>query len=316
MKICLVGPGIMPIPPNGWGAVEMLIWDYYNVLTSLGHEVEIINTPNKVEILQKIKDEDFDVVHVHYDVFSDIMSSIECKVKILSSHYPFISYPERYNYDGYNNQIGNIVNNSDFTIFASSQNDIDTFCKFGAIRENTFLSRLGVKHDSYDFSENSVYDKTICFSQIVDRKRQYLIQDLDNIDFFGRKDDKNFTNLNNYKGELDRDLLNKEITKYANFILLSSVENTTPLVVKEALICGLGVVVTDPVALELDKELDFITIIEEDKVSDLSYIKSKIEENKKISTSKRGEIREYGIRNFGIENILKNEYMKKIESIL
>ena len=28
MKFSLVGPGIMPIPPNGWGAVEIIIWDY------------------------------------------------------------------------------------------------------------------------------------------------------------------------------------------------------------------------------------------------------------------------------------------------
>ena len=27
MKIAIVGPGIMPIPPTGWGAVEILIWD-------------------------------------------------------------------------------------------------------------------------------------------------------------------------------------------------------------------------------------------------------------------------------------------------
>ena len=39
MKIALVGPGIMQIPPDGWGAVEMLIWDYYQVIKDLGHRV-------------------------------------------------------------------------------------------------------------------------------------------------------------------------------------------------------------------------------------------------------------------------------------
>ena len=46
MKIALIGPGIMPIPPVGWGAVEILIWDYYNELKKLGNEVIIINTKN------------------------------------------------------------------------------------------------------------------------------------------------------------------------------------------------------------------------------------------------------------------------------
>ena len=54
MKIAQVGPGIMPIPPNGWGAVEMLIWDYYQILTEQGHDVEIINTPHRTEILDEI----------------------------------------------------------------------------------------------------------------------------------------------------------------------------------------------------------------------------------------------------------------------
>jgi hypothetical protein len=28
LKISIIGPGIMPIPPTGWGAVEILFWDY------------------------------------------------------------------------------------------------------------------------------------------------------------------------------------------------------------------------------------------------------------------------------------------------
>ena len=33
----------MSIPPTGWGAVEILIWDYYNVLIAQGIETVIIN---------------------------------------------------------------------------------------------------------------------------------------------------------------------------------------------------------------------------------------------------------------------------------
>ena len=38
MKISIIGPGIMPIPPTGWGAVEILIWDQKLALEELGHE--------------------------------------------------------------------------------------------------------------------------------------------------------------------------------------------------------------------------------------------------------------------------------------
>jgi hypothetical protein len=50
MKIALIGPGIMPIPPDGWGAVESLIWDYAVELDELGHEGMIVNTPDWDEI--------------------------------------------------------------------------------------------------------------------------------------------------------------------------------------------------------------------------------------------------------------------------
>ena len=52
MKIAIIGPGIMPIPPTGWGAVEILIWDQKVALEKLGHEVKIVNTPHPMDILK------------------------------------------------------------------------------------------------------------------------------------------------------------------------------------------------------------------------------------------------------------------------
>ena len=54
MKIVLIGPGIMPIPPTGWGAVEILVWDTKIALEKLGHEVLIINTKNGRQIIDEI----------------------------------------------------------------------------------------------------------------------------------------------------------------------------------------------------------------------------------------------------------------------
>ena len=54
MKIVLIGPGIMPIPPTGWGAVEILVWDTKIALEKLGHEVLIINTKNGREIIDPV----------------------------------------------------------------------------------------------------------------------------------------------------------------------------------------------------------------------------------------------------------------------
>lgn len=54
MEIIQVATGLITIPPNGWGAVERLIWAYKQGLEKLGHTVEIkhINEveyePNKI----------------------------------------------------------------------------------------------------------------------------------------------------------------------------------------------------------------------------------------------------------------------------
>lgn len=58
MKIAQVTPGLMPIPPNGWGAIEKIIWAYNLELKKLGHEVDIIYCDD-------IHKDDYDVVHVH-----------------------------------------------------------------------------------------------------------------------------------------------------------------------------------------------------------------------------------------------------------
>lgn len=54
MNIIQVATGMIPIPPNGWGAVERVIWEYKQKLELLGHNVDIrfINqlakTPNTI----------------------------------------------------------------------------------------------------------------------------------------------------------------------------------------------------------------------------------------------------------------------------
>ena len=321
MKIALIGPGIMEIPPNGWGAVEMLIWDYTNILRDLGHRVEIINTPDRELIKFEVQHGRYDIVHLHYDVFHDIIPDLVtlCKALVVSSHYPYINVPAMWGRDTYGPVFKTYSQNKDFHIFASSQKDINTFIEYGQSNpDNLWLSKLGVRPAPYQFNYYATLDTTLCFSQVCDRKRQYLMQDWDDIaiDIFGRREPGKFNNGKNYKGELPREILNQHITNYSNFVLLSEVENTTPLVVKEALICGLGVVVSEAVAPELDTTQSFIDVIPEAKINNPEYIKDVIQKNKRHSRQIRREIRRYGIDTFGLENILAYEYIPKLESLL
>ena len=84
------------------------------------------------------------------------------------------------------------------------------------------------------------------------------------------------------------------------------------------MICGLGVVVSEEVAVELDTSKSFIDVIPEDKINkeNIPWIRDVIFKNKKHSRQIRKEIRRYGIDTFGLENILAYEYIPKLESLL
>ena len=84
----------MPIPPEGWGGVEHLIWNFHNQLKKDGDEVTIINTKDLHKIVNTINTGKFDAVHLHYDQYANIMPYIECDRKMITSHYPYLENPE------------------------------------------------------------------------------------------------------------------------------------------------------------------------------------------------------------------------------
>jgi glycosyltransferase involved in cell wall biosynthesis len=57
MKITHVTPGLITIPPNGWGAIEKVIWNYHLNLQCQGHESEI-------KYLSEV-DRNSDIIHIH-----------------------------------------------------------------------------------------------------------------------------------------------------------------------------------------------------------------------------------------------------------
>ena len=94
-------------------------------------------------------------------------------------------------------------------------------------------------------------------------------------------------------------------------MLLLSDGEADPLVVKEALIAGLGVVLNETSAKNLEKQ-SFITIIPNNKLMDLDFIQQQMEENRNVSIQMRDKIREYGIEHFSWNNLIK-DYINIIE---
>ena len=104
------------------------------------------------------------------------------------------------------------------------------------------------------------------------------------------------------------------LTDYANLVLLSDGE-ADPLVTKEALIAGLGVVISECSVANLDLTKPYINVISEDKIYDLNYIRGVIETNRQQSLLLRDEIRQYAITNFAWENVVK-QYINVVNQII
>ena len=314
MKIALIGPGIMPIPPVGWGAVEILIWDYYNELYKLGHDVTIINTKNMLEIVNTINNGKFDFVHLHYDVFYGILHHLKCPKIAITSHYPYIDQINKHANDGYNRVFSFLTNQDQFYNFVLADKDVNAFLLYGSNPSYIRKIKNGINSSRFKFSLFPKLDKTIYLGKITPRKNQSKFQNIESIDFVGNNADSNFkTWMPNYLGEWSRNQIHEHLTDYTNLLLISEGE-ADPLVVKEALISGLGIVVNKSSAENLDKTLDFITIIEDNKIDDLEYIKQKLIENKQISGSQRKTIREYGISQFDISIEVK-KYMEIVNNL-
>ena len=98
-------------------------------------------------------------------------------------------------------------------------------------------------------------------------------------------------------------------------MLLSDGENGTPLVIKEALVSGIGIVCSKYAAYDLDPSLPFISIIPDDKINDLEYVENAIKENREVSITMRDKIHEYGVKNFSWETIV-NQYERDIQTLL
>jgi glycosyltransferase involved in cell wall biosynthesis len=307
MKLVFVGPGIMPIPPPAWGAVEILIWDISQTLQkNFPLSVSIVNTPHIREIIHQVNELQPDIVHIHYDEFYSIIPYLSCKHVILTSHYGYIEQKEKW-FPGYYPIFEGFVNSSAY-IHCMSEGILEVYKHHGVPSERLFLLPNGANQELFQFYETPSFpDKTLYLGKIEGRKRQAVYQQIPFLYFVGNYHDPAFQPISpNYLGEWTKPMIYENMSKFANLALLSDGE-AHPLVVVEALMCGLGVVVSEYAAGNLDKTKPFVTIIPKEKLDNINYVQEKIIENQKISLSMRKEIRAYGLT-FSWNKIVKDYY--------
>ena len=312
MKIAIVGPGIMPIPPKGWGAVEILIWDISKTLESMGHEVLIVNTPNRLRLLLQLKAFKPDFVHIQYDEYVSISSDLNCPCAI-TSHYGFLEQPHRFGpYQHVMDQFLELQPN----IFCLSPGILQTYKHhFDYPEEKLFLVPNGVNSGNFRFSSDPKHpDKSIYLAKIDQRKRQSWFQKINSIYYVGNLADSSFDTSKNYLGEWKKNTLYDSLTEFGNLILLSDCE-AHPLVCMEALTSGLGLVISEYATANLDTALPFISVIPEDRIRDIKFVEEEIIRNREISIPVRDEIREYG-KSFDWQKIIDQYLLPSIDHLI
>ena len=313
MKISIVGPGIMPIPPTGWGAVEILIWDSKNALEKLGHEVQIVNTQSPVEILQQINSFRPDFVHVQYDDFIELCPYIQYP-NAITSHFGYLEQPNRWDY--YGQRIVPSFAKIKPNVFCLSYGIKEIYQKVIQIPQHKlFVTPNGVNIDEFYYTDKPSHgDRSIYLAKIDYRKRQHLFQSISSLWFAGNIADPNFRNDVNYLGEWSKKNLYQNLTNYGNLVLLSDGE-AHPLVCMEAFAAGLGVVISQWAAANLDISKEFITVIPEEKITDIKYVEKRMIDNRNYSTTHREEIREYA-KQFDWVSVIEKTYVPTIERII
>lgn len=313
MRICIIGPGLMPIPPTGWGAVESLIWDLHNTLIELGHVVKIVNTTNPIEIVTEVNKFVPDFVHIHYDDWVGICPYIQYPCAA-TTHFAYIERPELMG--GYKQRVFDQFAKIKPNVFGLSDGINDIYHKLAEIpRDKLFLNPNGVDLNKFRSTTQPEFpNRSIYLAKVDSRKRQHLFQSIDSLWYAGNIADSKFDQSKNYLGEWSKDVLHEHLTEYGNLVLLSDGEAHS-LVIMEAFSAGLGVVVSQYATANLDLDREFITVIPEEKINDLDYVETKIIENRECSVSRRKEILEYA-KMFAWENIVNKYYIPNIEKII
>lgn len=315
VNVTLVAPGGRAIPPEGYGGVELGIWNHRAILLNEGHGVHIVNVQDsgnsivkKWKIIRKINASKPDIVHIRASKYFQLSRFIRCPNIVFSDHSPGISFND-YKYH-----------------HRAKVKGAHTICLTDKIKElyvsagidSAYLHVIPneVAVDEFLFAESPKHpNKPICLGVVSKRKRQYAIAGIAGVDFAGPIHEETTFLDGAYKGGWNRTQVCQHLTEYANKILLSEAEAHNRACL-EALTAGLGLVISEAVVDNLDTTLPFIDVVPENKIHDHAFVADVIAKNRTKALTMRKEIREYASRNFDTEHVVKTKYIPLLLSVV
>lgn len=265
--IVLVGHGLEPIPPTGWGAVEHVVWEYARRLRARGYAVEIVNEkPRRAikSIWNLTKVHPNPIIHCHSEKpirALNILRRIRPFTLVSTLHVPIALPPttktER-------KALRRVLPAPHHLVLIPAVRD--TICSQNP-QAKAVVFKNAVETDLYSWSNQN--NGRACFvGRIQARKRQNevalaLADTGITCDFIGPDYGEVIASPEltaNMVGEWDKATLYSRLHEYGCLVLFSTSEGQ-PLVVMEALASGLPVVVSPAAAEGLDRSLPFVHLV-------------------------------------------------------
>ena len=277
-KLLIVAPGYMPIPTEGWGAVEIIVSETLSLYAAAGFDVWVLNSRNRKK-WREAKGINFPVILSHSDIDNPRIRSNWPKAKILGvSHYGLGAYPEKWDRGFQKILIG--MESCDLVICLSKA-VATTFSNYIPLEKILISPNGSAFHSNCD--RPGEINKIICLGKVEKRKKQFeLWESLKTsnlqVTFAGpivdervtREIERNPTLANTFIGPISRENLVTELGRYTAIILISDGE-ADALVRYEAQLAGLPVLVTERSLGSQNPELDWICVISESPTSEEIY---------------------------------------------
>jgi len=314
MRIALVSTGQLPIPAPGYGGIELVLHHHRQILERLGHEVRIVNVmrgtsiARRLSIVRQVNSFRPDLAHIHASKYFNLSLWLKCRGIFLTDHAPEVSLAD-YPYHRRALQ-------KNTRIICLSENIRRHYVAAGAPPGSAHVIPNGLMTGRFRFTEAPRHrEHSLCLAVINRRKRQHLLRGIPGLYFAGPVEDA-ITLGENYLGEWSRVQVENDLTDYANLVLLSESEVAAALVCLEAMASGLGLVISQTNAANLDTSLPFIDVVPEEKIPDREHVADVIAKNRVAALGMRREIRDYAEKNFDVAQIIERQYLPLARAVM
>lgn len=313
MKIVLIGPGTKQVPPVAWGAVESLLADWEVELHKQKCQVTIVNTSDRGELIERVNVVRPDVVHYHADRYLDTMQHIRARFFAVTPQYAYYNQRSKW-HDAYRRVLTAILSAKSCHIFAVSDSMRSFFVDEGVAASRISVLPNSARPENISFSLlPSRPTRTLYLARVEPRKRQHLLQNkLLGLDFVGpQSGPKPYPVHSDYLGEWSKSKVFQEMTSYPNLALLSDGEAHS-LACVEAMMAGLGLVVSEYASANLDPAWTFVDVVQEKDLLDMCYLEKVLASNRVRSITQRSRIRQLAVERFGTKQIIER-YLREVD---